>query len=243
MIRLIFFLLYAVIIIIATPFLFLFMHVFWKNKTEKRDRFTQAFVRMVFRHVLFIAGVHTTVLGLENIPEDTPVLYVGNHRSYFDILISYIYFKKPTGYVAKKEMEKIPLLRTWMKYVHCLFLDRTNPKEGLKTILTGIDNVKNGYSVVIFPEGTRAKTDEMLPFKEGSLKIAEKSGCPIIPLVQNNTSAAFEDHMPFFKKCHTVIEFGKPIIISELSPEDKKFLGAYTRNIIQEIHEKNKVLV
>ncbi len=243
MIRLIFFLLYAVIIIIATPFLFLFMHVFWKNKTEKRDRFTQSFVRMVFRHVLFIAGVHTTVLGLENIPEDTPVLYVGNHRSYFDILISYIYFKKPTGYVAKKEMEKIPLLRTWMKYVHCLFLDRTNPKEGLKTILTGIDNVKNGYSVVIFPEGTRAKTDEMLPFKEGSLKIAEKSGCPIIPLVQNNTSAAFEDHMPFFKKCHTVIEFGKPIIISELSPEDKKFLGAYTRNIIQEIHEKNKVLV
>ena len=243
MIRLIFFLLYAVIIIIATPFLFLFMHVFWKNKIEKRDRFTQSFVRMVFRHVLFIAGVHTTVLGLENIPEDTPVLYVGNHRSYFDILISYIYFKKPTGYVAKKEMEKIPLLRTWMKYVHCLFLDRTNPKEGLKTILTGIDNVKNGYSVVIFPEGTRAKTDEMLPFKEGSLKIAEKSGCPIIPLVQNNTSAAFEDHMPFFKKCHTVIEFGKPIIISELSPEDKKFLGAYTRNIIQEIHEKNKVLV
>lgn len=243
MIRLFFFLIYAIIIIIATPFLFLFMHLFWRNKTEKRDRFCQSFVRMVFKQVLFITGVKTTVKGLENIPKDTAVLYVGNHRSYFDILISYIYFKTPTGYIAKKEMENIPLLRTWMKYIHCLFLDRTSPKEGLKTILAGIDNVKNGYSVVIFPEGTRSETDEILPFKEGSLKIAEKSGCPIIPIIQNNTSAAFEDHIPFLKKCHTVIEFGKPIIISELSPEDKKFLGAYTQKIIQEIHEKNKVLV
>ncbi|MDD6572281.1 MAG: lysophospholipid acyltransferase family protein [Thermoflexaceae bacterium] len=243
MIRLIIFFFYALIIIIATPFLFLFMHLFWKNKPETKDRFCQKFVRMVFKHVLFIAGVHTTVKGLENIPEDTAVLYVGNHRSYFDILISYVYLKSPTGYIAKKEMEKIPLLRTWMRYIHCLFLDRTNPKEGLKTILAGIDNVKHGYSAFIFPEGTRAKTDEMLPFKEGSLKIAEKSGCPIIPVIQNNTSAAFEDHIPFFKKCHTVIEFGKPIIISELDAQDKKFLGAYTQKIIQEIHEKNKVLV
>ena len=83
----------------------------------------------------------------------------------------------------------------------------------------------------------------MLPFKEGSLKIAEKTKCKIVPMVQNNTSAALEDHFPFLRKCHTVIEFGKPIDIQELSPEDRKFLGAYTQQIIQEIHEKNKALV
>lgn len=243
MIRLIIFLIYAIIVIITCPFWFLFMHIFWRNKQDKRDAFSQKFVYYVFRQVLFITGVKTTVKGLENIPENQAVLFVGNHRSYFDILVSYPYFKTPTGFVAKKEMEKIPVLRTWMRHIHCLFLDRKNPKEGLKTILAGIDNIKKGYSVVIFPEGTRAKTDDMLPFKEGALKIAEKSGCPIIPMVQNNTSAAFEDHMPFFKKCHTVIEFGKPIIISELEPQDKKFLGAYTQNIIKEMHEKNKVLV
>ena len=80
-------------------------------------------------------------------------------------------------------MEKIPILRTWMANVNCLFLDRKNIKEGLKTILQGIEKVKNGISIWIFPEGTRNTNEditELLPFKEGSLKIAEKSGCPVI---------------------------------------------------------------
>lgn len=243
MIRLLIFLIYAIIIILLSPFLFLFIHIFWRNNTQKKDSFSRSFVIKVFKGALFITGVSTTVIGAENIPEDTAVLYVGNHRSYFDILIPYAYFKRPTGYIAKKEMEKIPVLRTWMRYIKCLFIDRSNAKEGLKTILTGIENVRNGYSMVIFPEGTRSKTDEMLPFKEGSLKIAEKSGCPIVLMTQNNTSAAFEDHMPFFKRTHTVIEFSKPIIISELAPEDKKFLGAYCQNIIKETHARNQALV
>jgi 1-acyl-sn-glycerol-3-phosphate acyltransferase len=243
MIRLLIFFIYAVLVTIATPFLFLYIKLFYKNKQKQQDKFVQTFVRRVFKRVLFICGVKTTVIGLENVPQDTPVLYIGNHRSYFDILISYTYFKHPTGYIAKKEMLRIPLLRTWMKYVHCLFLDRDNTKEALKTILEGISNIKNGYSQVIYPEGTRAKTDEILPFKEGALKIAEKTNCPIIPMVQNNTSACFEDHMPFFRKTHTVIEFGKPIIISELAPEDRKFLGAYCRRVTDEIRKKNQVLV
>lgn len=243
MLRLLIFLIYAILVIIATPFLFLYMKIFYKNKQEQKDKFTQNFVKWVFKCVLFIAGVTTTAIGVENIPEDTPVLFVGNHRGYFDILISYCYFKHPTGFIAKKEISKVPLLNTWMKYVHCLFLDRDNTKEALKTILEGISNIKTGYSQVIFPEGTRAKTDEMLPFKEGSLKIAEKAKCPIIPMTQNNTSACFEDHMPFFKKTHTVIEFGKPIIISELAPENQKFLGAYCQKIIAETNKKNQALV
>lgn len=243
MIRLIIFLLYAICVVIATPFIFLYIRLFFKNDLTKRDTFSQKFVKGVFRCVLFIAGVKTTVLGLENIPDDTAVLYVGNHNSYFDILISYIYFKTPTGYVAKKEMLRYPLLREWMKYIHCLFLDRDNPKEGLKTILSGIDEIKNGYSIFIFPEGTRSLNQEMLPFKEGSMKIAEKSKCPVIPVTFNNTAAIFEQHMPFFKRGHVVIEFGKPIIISELDGDNKKFLGAYTRKIIADTYEKNKVLV
>lgn len=92
--------------------------------------------------------------GSGNIPEDTAVLYVGNHRSYFDILAGYTTVPTLLGFVAKKEMEKIPLLRTWMVNVNCLFLDRKNIKEGLKTILQGIEKVKNGVSIWIFPEGT-----------------------------------------------------------------------------------------
>ena len=92
-------------------------------------------------------------------------------KNYFDILLTYSRVPRLTGYVAKKEMESFPILSIWMKRLHCLFLDRKDIKQGLKTILTGIDLIKNGISVCIFPEGTRNKSnDRLLPFKEGSLR-------------------------------------------------------------------------
>ena len=131
-----------------------------KKDRHLRDVQSLAAVQWIFRVVLKIAGVKITVKGKENIPEDRAVLYVGNHRSYFDILVGYTTVPGLVGFVAKKEMEKIPLLSTWMKYVNCLFLDRKNLKEGLKTILEGIDQVKKGVSVWIFPEGTRNKQED-----------------------------------------------------------------------------------
>ena len=114
-------------------------------------------VQGAFHIILFLAGVHTTVTGLENIPDDEPVLFIGNHRGFFDVIISYTYMKRPTGFVAKKEMKKALIIRRWMDNLFCLFLDRENMKEGLKTILKGIDYIKDGKSIVIFPEGTRNK--------------------------------------------------------------------------------------
>lgn len=117
-------------------------------------------------------------------------------------------------------------------------------KEGLKTILTGIDYLKAGTSIVIFPEGTRNKSiDGVLPFHAGSFKLAEKSGCSIIPMVQNNTAAALEDHLPFFKKTHTVLEFGKPIDVASMDREQKKTLAKDVQDLIEKMYEENKALV
>ena len=133
-----------------------------------RDISSLRIVQFMFKLILFVAGTKVTVIGEDRIPKDTPVLYVGNHRSYFDILTGYTTVPTLLGFVAKKEMEKIPILRTWMANVNCLFLDRKNIKEGLKTILQGIEKVKNGISIWIFPEGTRNTNEditELLPFK------------------------------------------------------------------------------
>ena len=113
--------------------------------------------------------------GLENIPDDEPVLFIGNHRGFFDVIISYTYMKRPTGFVAKKEMKKALIIRRWMDNLFCLFLDRENMKEGLKTILKGIDYIKDGKSIVIFPEGTRNKGEGVQDFHAGSFKFAEKN--------------------------------------------------------------------
>lgn len=229
-------------LILVAIFLVLYLIVFspaliveWiigKFSPEKKSKSSLWLVQKAFGIILFLSGTKVDVIGRENIPDDQPVLYVGNHRSYFDIVIGYRLIKGECGFIAKKEMEKIPFLRRWMKNLHCLFLDRKNIKEGLKTILAGIDKVKHGISIWIFPEGTRNKGTGMMEFKEGSMKIAEKTGCPIIPVAMTGTAEIFEKHMPWVKKSHVTVTFGKPIDIKTLEKDQKKFLGAYTRDVI-----------
>ncbi|MGI6070202.1 MAG: lysophospholipid acyltransferase family protein [Blautia sp.] len=214
-----------------------------KFRPMTKDVSSLHIVQAVFRFILKISGCTVTVIGEENVPDNTPVLYVGNHRSYFDILLTYVRCPRRTGYVAKKEMLRYPLLRDWMKNLHCLFLDRDNIKEGMKTILTAIDKMKNGISICIFPEGTRnenASELEMLPFHDGSLKIATKSGCPIQPIAMTGTAQIFEAHFPKIKPAHVVIEYGAPIYPKELDKEAQKHLGTYTQNVILEMLHKNQ---
>jgi len=212
-----------------------------KFNQDIKDRSSLAIVNWAFRCIIRLSGTKVTVLGEENIPADTAVLYVGNHRSYFDIVLTYVRVPRPTGYVAKAEMLKIPLLQNWMKNLHCLFLDRKNIKEGLKTILLGVEKVKSGVSICIFPEGTRNKeNDTFLPFHEGSLKIATKGKVPIVPMTIVNSAGIFEDHLPRIKKAKVVIEYGKPIYIDQLDPETRKGLGNYVKNIIEETYFRNK---
>ena len=152
--------------------------------------------------------------------------------------------KRLTGYVAKKEMEKYLTLTTWMRRLYCLFLDRSDPKQGLKTILTAIDYIKRGISICIFPEGTRNTGAELslLPFKDGAFKIATKTGCPIVPICMNNTAEIFENHFPKIRKTHVVIEYQKPIYPDRLDKETKRHIGDHVESIIKETIEKNAKL-
>ena len=120
---------------------FLIEWIIGKFNPRVRDISSLRIVQGAFKVVIFLSGVKLTVIGEENVPKDQPVLYIGNHRSYFDIVLTYARCPGLTGYVAKKEMLKIPLLSRWMKFLYCLFLDRTDIKAGLKTILTAIDYV------------------------------------------------------------------------------------------------------
>ena len=208
---------------------------------KARDFLTYNCMRIAFAIILFICGVKLTVKGKEKIPKNEPVLYVGNHRSAFDIICTYKEFVGYTAFISKLEWKKIPVLSHWISIFHGFFLDRDNVKEGLKVILGAIDLVKGGtYSVCIFPEGTRSHTDEMLPFKEGSMKIAVKSGCPIIPMALLNTDDVFEKHMPWIKPTKVTLVFGDPIYIDKLEKEELKFLGAKTRDIIQGMIDEEK---
>ena len=140
-------------------------------------------------------------------------------------------------------MNKIPRLRNWMKAISCLFLDREDIRKGMQMVLDAIAKIKSGISICIFPEGTRNKSDDdFLPFHGGSLKIAEKSGCPIIPVAINGSDDVFEKHVPKIIKTTVVIEFRPAIYPASLEKEEKRRLHDMVFSQIKETYEKNKKL-
>ena len=232
----------AVFLILSLPIQLVLLIVGKFNPMVKK-RASLAIVGWAFNVVSFISGVKRTVIGEENVPKDQAVLYVGNHNSIFDIVLAYPRVPNPTGFIAKKEVLKVPLLNIWMIYLDCLFLDRSDLRKGLEMVLTAIEKVKNGISIFIYPEGTRNKTDQPLgEFHKGSFKIAQKSGCPIVPVVINHSRDILENHSPFIKSAHVVIEYCKPINIKELDKEAQKNIDQYVRNVMEETYLKNEKL-
>ena len=233
MIRSIWAVLYLILyLIIGLPVLGL-LHLYSKVSAREAEKLTGNIVRWGLSCITAISGAEVDVRGLENIPANTAVLYIGNHRSIFDVIISYPYTVGRAGYIAKKNLEKVPILPIWMNRIHCLFLDRDNPRDGLRVVLQAIDYIKSGISVFVFPEGTRSKNGAMAPFKEGTFKMATKTGCPIIPVAFTNTDELFERHFPFIKPAKVIIHFGKPIMPEDI--EDKKHVGAQTQAVIQQM--------
>lgn len=245
MIRLILVVIFLILFLIASIPIMLAERVIKKFNKHAADISSLRIVQWAFKVILCITGTKLTIIGEDRIPKDRAVLYIPNHQSYFDIVITYSRCPGLTGYISKDFMEKVPLLSNWMKHLYCLFLNREDMKAGLKMILTGIEYINQGISICIFPEGTRNPNPEqgLLPFKEGSLKMAEKTGCPIIPIAITNSQEIWEKHMPFMRKCSVIVEYGEPIYLNQLDKEQRKFSGAYTKSKIEEMLKNHKAMM
>lgn len=199
---------------------------------EETDAYLATLVRNWSNFVLKIAGLKLTVIGKENIPKE-PCVFVGNHQSNLDIPAILANMDRLTGAIAKKDMEKIPIVNYWMRQIHCVFLDRENPREALKAITEGVENLKNGYSMIIFPEGTRSRSNIMGEFKKGSMRLAIKAGVPIVPITIYDTNKAMEGNNGKVKKANAKLIIDKPIYLEGMSKEEKADISEVIRNIIQ----------
>lgn len=203
-------------------------------------------IRWAMGVVAVISGADITTIGRDNIPDDEAVLFVGNHQSIFDVVISYSQMKNPTGYIAKISLEKIPLLSTNMKFMRCLFIDRDDLKQGLETIHKAIDSIKDGYSIFIFPEGTRNKRKDKTvlgEFHRGSFKAAQRTGCRIVPVAFTNTAGIFENQFPWLVRRHVIVEYGEPIAYTDLTKEEQRHIDEYFRDEITLMVKKNEFLI
>ncbi len=243
MIRLLITGIFVVLFLILTMPLMLICWIMGRFNRESAGKLANSVVMWGFRSVWKLCGIKVEVRGKERVPLDKALLYVGNHRSIFDIVVAYPLCKCPTGVIAKKSTAKIPLLNIWMMLLGCLFLDRNNTRKGLETILKAIEQAKSGASVLIFPEGTRNRnyeSDELLPMHNGSFKISTKSGAWIQPVTMVGVENIIIRHIPFIKPTKVIVEFGEPIDPAALDKEVKKDIGGYVRSIMQDTYSRIK---
>jgi 1-acyl-sn-glycerol-3-phosphate acyltransferase len=139
--------------------------------------------------MLRVAGIRLVVEGLERIPGDGPVIYMGNHQGNFDINALTLAVPRLFSWIAKEELFRIPVFGAAMKRAGYIPLDRSGGRKALKSMKAAAARIAAGASVVIFPEGTRTKDGSLLPFKRGAFLLAVKSGVPIVPFTINGSRA------------------------------------------------------
>jgi 1-acyl-sn-glycerol-3-phosphate acyltransferases len=205
-----------------------------KQNSSKEDiqRYMDKVVTEWASHVLNYVGAKINVVGKENIPQGA-CLYVVNHQGFFDIPIIVESVGSSLGFIAKKELLKFKVLTYWMNEMHCILMDRSNVRESMKAINEGVENLKNGYSMVIFPEGTRSKGPSIGDFKKGSLKLALKSGVPIVPVAIDGSYKLREgNEKSRIKPGEVKVTICEPIYTENLSREEQTKLTETVRDVI-----------
>ncbi len=188
---------------------------------EEQEKRIAATARNWGRALVKASGAKIIVYGVENIPTGRAVLFVGNHQSNFDIPIYLGYIPQAKGFIAKIELAKVPIVNTWLDKMHGLFLDRKNLRQSVLTMRKAVDYLKSGYSLVIFPEGTRSRSMEMANFKKGSLSIAAKANVPIVPVTIVGSYKLLENNKRFrVTPAEVKVYISQPIIPDQV-PADQ----------------------
>ena len=192
------------------------------------------------RLLIRVVGCRVIVSGRENIPRNGGVCFFSNHCGLFDIVLLLAYSGRVTGFIAKRELAFIPVLNLWICMLGGLYIDRKNPRSALKTISRGIEKIKNGSAMIIFPEGHRSRGQGLLPFRPGALKLATQAEAVIVPVALTGTYELFEKNYRVNTDNPLKITFCKPVNTIDIPPADRKqALSDQIYTVIREELERN----
>lgn len=203
---------------------------------KELKKFSRGLLKSVFAKVEVIYEDEEAIKSLNR---TDGIVVVGNHQSNMDIPLISGYFPMDLGFVAKHEMEKWPFYGTWMKKSHCVFLNRENPREGIKSIKKAVGIIKSGYPTVIFPEGERSLSGEIIDFKKGSFRLATDTEGIIVPVTVKGTydiQRRGKLSMKMGRKIKLIIS--KPIDVKKCTKEERKILDVKVKKIIEENYRR-----
>lgn len=225
-----FFLLFMLVCLLALP-LFLLLKLFLKKPAYRRASY---FAGKVWGRVTVLStGSKVLVEGRENIPEGVNLCFMGNHQGFFDIPCFLGFTGRPVGFIAKQELFKVPVLGQWMREIGCVFIDRGSPRKAMETFKTSAELIRSGHPLVIFPEGTRSKSDILGEFLTGSLKLPAMADAAIVPFAVKGTWRIYEVD----KNIHPIrvrIRILPAILPDHPDYNDKHVLAVKLKHVIEE---------
>lgn len=189
----IFFVFYVFLMAMLTPVVFLpaaFEYLFAGRKHS--DRYINRAGTLYARHLFFVFRVNVNVHGLDHLPKTDNICFVSNHQGLADIPLIVGFIPKTVGFIAKKELGRIPILNAWMKAMGCILIDRKDIRQSLTVIERGRRQIERGHPMVIFPEGTRSRSHSMGHFKPGAFKLVIGTDALVVPLTIDGTYKVLE---------------------------------------------------
>ena len=204
-----------------------------QGKLEERDRYVHEASTKWMLDNIKRSGSTVEVIGTENLPQNQNVVFISNHQGNFDIPLLMGYINVPKGFISKIEAKKIPVISQWMTLINCVFMDRSTLKGSAGAIIEGIKLIKEGHSMVIFPEGHRSKADQMQPFKAPSFKLATKTGVPIVPVTIDGSYKILEANHNRIRPAHVRLTIHPAIPTQGLSKDELAALPDQVQQIIQ----------
>ena len=194
--------------------------------------------RTLFSRILLkIAGIKLTTFGVENVPLDKPVIFVANHCSHLDIGVLCRIAPVNLHFIGKKELVWIPIVGWYMFIAGHIMIDRSNKRKAVESLKKAAVKIKNGKSVVMYPEGTRSRTGEMGEFKKGAFHLAIDAGVSIIPIHIKGTHKIWPSKVNKITPGPVTARIGKPINSSNYNRKTVNSFVEEARTVIQEMGE------
>jgi 1-acyl-sn-glycerol-3-phosphate acyltransferase len=184
---------------------------------------------------LWLCGIRFKVAGTDNLSLDRAAVYCSNHESNVDPPILFTALHPRMHILYKHEIDQIPVLARAFRMGGFIPIDRRNKESAMRSIEKGAKSIRDGSSFLIFPEGTRSRSGQMLPFKKGGFVMAIKAGAPIVPIAISGGRDAMQRGSSIIKPVRISIRVGQPVETAGVSLDDRDLLIETVRARIQEL--------
>ncbi len=214
------------------PLAFLLRRLFgWQD-------FIHPFAKFGARLYLRTAGARVALSGLERLEPTQAYVFIANHQSNLDPPLIFCCFGRIIGALAKQELTRIPIFGQGMPLAHLIPVDRSNPKRAIASIKKGAETLRQGYSLMAFPEGTRSVDGRVKEFKKGAFFIALEAGVPVVPVVINGTRRVMGKGTGMCTPGEVQVEVLPPVSTEGYTTKN---IGELVEQVRQQIIERVKV--